>query len=111
MTPIVIIMFFTMIIILCHYTSSLSMKHIDALESSNVLISIIMDLLYFIMIGNKKQGVGSKLEPFWTHDVFESSFTIPTKIGHPHFPNFEELVVCEWKWFKLCTIVVSWGNW
>jgi hypothetical protein len=34
------------------------MKHVDALESNNVLISIIMDLLYLITIGNKKQGVG-----------------------------------------------------
>jgi hypothetical protein len=42
------------------------MKHANALESSNALISTIMDLSYFIMIGNKKQGVGpkSKLEPF-----------------------------------------------
>jgi hypothetical protein len=42
------------------------MKHAYALESSNALISIIMDMSYFIMIGKKKQGVGSKskMEPF-----------------------------------------------
>jgi hypothetical protein len=42
------------------------MKYVDTVESSNVLVSIVMDLLYFIMIGNKKQGVGSKskLGPF-----------------------------------------------
>jgi hypothetical protein len=106
MTPIAIRVLISMIIILCHCTSSLSMKHIDALESINVLISIIMDLLYVIVIGNKKQSVGSKLGPFWTHDVSESSFTIPIEIGCPHFPNLEE-VVCEWKWLKLYTVVVS----
>jgi hypothetical protein len=42
------------------------MKHIDAPESNNVSISIIMNLPYFIVINNKKQGVGSKnkLRPF-----------------------------------------------
>jgi hypothetical protein len=43
------------------------MKHVvDAQESSNVLVSIIMDLPYLNMIGNKKQGVGyeGKLGPF-----------------------------------------------
>jgi hypothetical protein len=45
---------------------SLSMKHENALDPSNILISIIMDLPYLIMISNKKQGVGSKnkLGPF-----------------------------------------------
>jgi len=36
------------------------MKHTNALELSNVLVSIIMDLLYLIMINNKKQGVRFK---------------------------------------------------
>jgi hypothetical protein len=87
------------------------MKYVDTVESSNVLVSIVMDLLYFIMIGNKKQGVGSKskLGPFWTHDVFESNLEIPIKTRHPHFLNFEE-VACEWKWFELYTIVVFRGN-
>jgi hypothetical protein len=49
---------FFMKIILCHGTSSLLMKHADAPKSSNALISIIMDLLYLIMVGNKKQGIG-----------------------------------------------------
>jgi hypothetical protein len=42
------------------------MKHADALESNNVLISIVMDLSYLIMINNKKQGAGfeSKLGSF-----------------------------------------------
>jgi hypothetical protein len=66
MTSMTIGVFFFMRIILCHRTSSLLMKHVDAPKSSNVLISIIMDLLYLIMISNKKQGVRSKgkLEPF-----------------------------------------------
>ncbi len=51
-------MFFFMRVVLCHHIISLLMKHVDALESNNVLISIIMDLLYLITIGNKKQGVG-----------------------------------------------------
>jgi len=109
MTSIVIGVFFFMIVILCHCTSSLSMKHTYALQSSNVLFSIVMDLSYFVVIGNKKQGVGFKLGLFWTHDVSKSSFMIPIEIGCLHFSNLEE-VACEWKWFKLYTIVVSWGN-
>jgi hypothetical protein len=42
------------------------MKNANAPKSSNVLVSIIMDLMYLILISNKKQGVGSegKLGPF-----------------------------------------------
>jgi hypothetical protein len=42
------------------------MKHIDALKSSNVSISIVMNLPYLIVINNKKQVVGfeGKLKPF-----------------------------------------------
>jgi hypothetical protein len=42
------------------------MKHANALESSHVVVSIVMDLPYLIMIGNKKQGVKfeGKLGPF-----------------------------------------------
>jgi hypothetical protein len=36
----------------------LSTKHVDALESSNVWVFIVMDLLHLIMIGNKKLGAG-----------------------------------------------------
>jgi hypothetical protein len=41
------------------------MKHADAPESNNALVSIVMDLPYLIVIG-KKQGVGfeGKLGPF-----------------------------------------------
>ncbi len=57
---------FFMRIILCHHTNSLSMKHTNALESSDDSISIVMDLPYLIVISNKKQGVRfeSKLGPF-----------------------------------------------
>jgi hypothetical protein len=81
--------FFSTRIILCHRTNSLLMKHANALESSNVLISIVMDLSYLIVISNKKQGVGSKskLGPFWTYDAFESNFTIPIETGCPHFSS------------------------
>jgi hypothetical protein len=42
-----------------------------------------MDMPYLNMIGNNKQGVGSKgkLEPFWTHDVCESNLEVPIEIG------------------------------
>jgi hypothetical protein len=48
-----------------------------------------MDLLYFIVIGNKKQGVGfeSKLGPFWTHDVSKFSLVDHVEIRRPHFSN------------------------
>ncbi len=61
------------------------MKHVvDAQESSNVLVSIIMDLPYLNMIGNKKQGVGyeGKLGPFWTQDVSESSLEVLLRLNH-----------------------------
>ncbi len=66
MTSMAIGMFFFTKIILCCHTTSLSMKHVDALESNNALISIAMDLPYFIMIGNKKIDVKfeGKLGPF-----------------------------------------------
>jgi hypothetical protein len=37
------------------------MKHLSALEWSNALVSIVVDLLYLILIGNKKQGIGPKV--------------------------------------------------
>jgi hypothetical protein len=37
----------------------LSTKHVNALESSNVWIFIIMDLLHLTMTHNKKLNVGS----------------------------------------------------
>jgi hypothetical protein len=42
------------------------MKHADPPKSNNALVSIVMDLPYLIVIGNKKQGVGfeGKLGPF-----------------------------------------------
>jgi hypothetical protein len=60
MTSIAMSMFFSTKIILCHHTSSLLMKHTNALKSSNVLVSIIMDLPYLIMINNKKEGARFK---------------------------------------------------
>ncbi len=44
---------------LCCCTNSLSTKHVNALESSNVWIFIIMDLLHLTMTHNKKLNVGS----------------------------------------------------
>ncbi len=45
---------------LCHHTNSLSMKHVNALESKNVWVHTIMDLPPLIVMGNRKQGVGYK---------------------------------------------------
>jgi hypothetical protein len=42
---------------LCCCTNSLSTKHVDALESSNVQVFIVVNLLHLIMIGNKKLNV------------------------------------------------------
>jgi hypothetical protein len=51
------VVFFTKGNLSCH-TNSLSMKHVNAPKSSNVLVFIVVDLLHLIMIGNKKQSVG-----------------------------------------------------
>jgi hypothetical protein len=50
---------------------------------------IVMDLLYLIMIGNKKQGVEfeNKLGPFQLYDASRSTLTIPSKTRCPCFPN------------------------
>jgi hypothetical protein len=41
-----------------------------------------------IMMGNKKQGVGSgdKVGPFWVHDALRFNLMVPTKTGRFHFP-------------------------
>jgi hypothetical protein len=69
----------------------LSMKHANSPKSSNALVSIVMDLLYLIVISNKKQVVRSKskLGPFWTHDASKSNFAILIEIGHPHFSSLK----------------------
>jgi len=36
------------------------MKHVDAPKSKSVWVHIVIDLLHLIMMGNKKQGVGSE---------------------------------------------------
>ncbi len=66
------------------------MIHINALKSSNVSISIVMNLPYLIVINNKKQVVGfeGKLRPFWTHDVSKSNVVIPVETTRPHLPSF-----------------------
>jgi hypothetical protein len=40
---------------LCYQTNPLLMKHVDALESKNVWVHIVMDLPPLIMMGNKKK--------------------------------------------------------
>jgi hypothetical protein len=69
-----------------------------------------MDMLYLIVICNKKQGVGfeGKLGPLWTHDASKSTIPIETKCLR--FSSLQE-VACEWKWLGLYVIVVYWGNW
>jgi hypothetical protein len=72
-------------------TNSLSMKHVNASKSSNASIFVVMDLLHFIAIDNKKQDVGSKyrLRSFQSHNASKSNLTIPTKTRCPHFPNLQ----------------------
>jgi hypothetical protein len=48
-----------------------------------------MDLPPLIVMGNKKQDVGSenKVRPFQMHDASRSTLTVPTKIRRLHFPS------------------------
>jgi len=56
-------------------------------KSKSTWVHTIMDLPPLIMMGNKKQGVGSenKKRPFWMHDASRFNLTIPTEIGRPCF--------------------------
>jgi len=51
--------FFSTKVNLYYHSSSLSMKHVDVLESRSAWVSIVTSLLHFIMIGTKKYGVRS----------------------------------------------------
>jgi len=44
---------------LYYHTSSLSMKHVDVLESKSAWVSVVTSSLHLIMIGTKKHGAGS----------------------------------------------------
>ncbi len=74
---------------LCCHTNSSLMKHVDALESKCVWVRIIIDLLPLIMMGNKKQGVGSedKVGPFSTNDAPRFNLTVLIKTGRSCFPS------------------------
>jgi hypothetical protein len=58
------VFFFTITNMYCHI-NSLSIKHVDALESRSVWVSIVTSLLHFIMIGTNKHDV--KLKIGWNH--------------------------------------------
>jgi len=45
---------------LCYHTNFLLMKHVDAPESKNAWVCIVMDLPPLIVMGNEKQVVGPK---------------------------------------------------
>jgi hypothetical protein len=79
--------FFSTITNLYCRTNSLSLKHVDALESKSVWASIVTSLLHLIMIGTTKHGVGSKyrLKPFSLHDASRSNLVIPIETGHACF--------------------------
>jgi hypothetical protein len=68
-------------------SNSLSIKHVDALQSKSVWAFIITSLLHLTMICTKKYGVGSKdkLGPFSLHDASRSSLAIPVEIRHVRF--------------------------
>jgi hypothetical protein len=48
-----------------------------------------VDLPPLIVMGNKKQSVGSKekVRLFWMHDASRVSLMVPTKNWHPCFPS------------------------
>ncbi len=104
------VVFFTKGNLSCH-TNSLSMKHVNAPKSSNVLVFIVVDLLHLIMIGNKKQSVGfeNRLGLFWLHDASRSNFTIPINNRHLCFPNLQD-EGCWHKWLGMCVTFVSLDN-
>ncbi len=72
----------------CHI-SSLSIKHVDVLESRSAQSSIITSLIHLIMIGIKEYGVGfeDRLGPFSLHDASRSSLVVPIEIAHVHYPT------------------------
>ncbi len=45
---------------LCCHTNSLLMKHVNAPKSISAWVLVVVDLPPLIMMGNTKQGVGSK---------------------------------------------------
>jgi hypothetical protein len=59
--------FFSIKTNLYYRTSSLSIKHVDVLESINSWTSIITSLLHLTMIGTKKHGVGSEIGWDYSH--------------------------------------------
>jgi hypothetical protein len=68
---------------LSYLINFLLMKLVDALERINVSIFIVVDLLHFITIGDKIQGVGfkDKLGPFNLHDASRSNLMVPILIS------------------------------
>jgi hypothetical protein len=81
------VLFFTKANLYCH-TNSLSIKHVNALDSRSAWASIVTSLLHLTMIGTKKHCDGSKdrLRPFSLHDTSRSSLMIVTETLHAHFP-------------------------
>jgi len=85
MTSMTTSVFFFTRIILCCRTGFLLMKHVDALKSSNVSISIIMDLPYLIVaIRNKVLGL---------------------KVNWDHFEHMMHLSPISWTLLKLDVLV------
>jgi hypothetical protein len=76
------VLFSTRTNLYCH-VSSLSIKHVDVLESRSAWACIITSLLHFTMISTKKHGVGfeDRLGPFSLHDASRSNLMVPTEIG------------------------------
>jgi len=87
----------------CH-TSSLSIKHVNVLESRNVWVSIITSLLHLIMIGTKKHGarLENMLGPFSLHDASKSNLVILTKTRRAYFST---PLVMSW-WQRWCVLHV-----
>jgi hypothetical protein len=79
--------FFSIRANLYYHISSLSIKHVNALESRNAWASIIISLLHLAMISTNKNGIGfeDRLGPFSLHDASKSNFMVPIEIGHACF--------------------------
>jgi hypothetical protein len=83
-------------------TTSLSIKHANALKSRSAWVSIVTNLLHLIMIGTKKHGCGfeDRLGPFSLHYASRSSLVVLTKIGHVCFSFgcglVTEMACCTW---------------
>jgi hypothetical protein len=70
-------------------TNFLSMKHLDAPKSSNVLVFIVVDLLHLIVISQKNKVLSLNIswDHFLLHDALRYNLIVLIGIEHPRFSN------------------------